>query len=113
MLAGTIEISPERTQLVVMACCVLHNFLRTKYPRSSNLLLDRESVALGMRPGTWRQDVRLEDLETIRGNNATKAGKAVRSYMTSYFLNEGSVPWQEKQAHVVLKVHEILCDVCK
>lgn len=52
--------------------------------------------------GEWRQGPVMDELEALKGNNSTKAGKAYRLYLTDYFMSEvGSVPWQEKQARLV------------
>jgi hypothetical protein len=97
------EIRPERAELVVLAACSLHNLIRTRYPQLTNNLLDAEDpLTHHVNMGEWRQGPIMTELDALKGNNSTKAGKAYRQYLTQYFVSEaGSVPWQEKQARLV------------
>lgn len=98
VLLSTILVSPDRAETIVLACCVLHNMLRTRYPSFTQNLLDTEhSVTHEINPGLWRDEATLHNLEIMRGNNATKAGKAQRDYLCTYFNSPaGSVSWQDK-----------------
>ena len=95
---STILVSPDRVETIVLACCVLHNMLRTRYPTFTQGLLDNEHADThAVTPGIWRDEAALRNLETMKGNNATKAGKAQRDYLCTYFNSHaGSVSWQDK-----------------
>ena len=103
VLTRSIEIEPQRAELVVLAACSLHNLIRTRYPTVTSNLLDKEDpVSHHVNPGSWRKGPIMGELEALKGNNATKAGKAYRMYLTQYFNSEvGSVSWQERQARIV------------
>ena len=90
---------PERVQTIVLAACTLHNLLRTKYPRSTAHLVDREDRGNGtIKKGSWRDLKTLEALEQLKGNQGTQAAKGVRNYMCRYYNYHphGKVSWQEK-----------------
>jgi hypothetical protein len=80
-----------------MAACVLHNFIRKKFPKMTNNLLDHEDPnSHDIIPGAWRQDVSLCSLTPMRGNNMTQMAKAQRDYLAQYFTSEaGRVSWQD------------------
>ena len=103
VLTKTIDITPERAELVVLAACSLHNLMRTRFPTLTNNLLDAEDpVTHQVNLGEWREGPVMRGLEALKGNNATNAGKAYRNYLLNYFNSPaGSVPWQERQARIV------------
>lgn len=94
-LLTTMQQHPKTVQSIVMACCILHNFLRQKYPNDENA--DHEHpVTHAVVPGAWRQEQGLTNLQILQGNTSTKAGKSQREYLREYFMSDvGSVPWQE------------------
>ena len=81
-----------------MACCVLHNLLRSRYPRLTVSLVDTENPETHtVNPGAWRREPPLVNLEVARGNTATNAGKAARDYLRAYFMSDaGRVLWQDR-----------------
>lgn len=89
---------PETVERIVLACCVLHNMLRTLNPRLTNHLVDYEDPATHqVQPGTWRDDEALTALQAMRGNTAARAAKGQRVYMRTYYNSAaGSVPWQDR-----------------
>ncbi len=56
-----IRLSPEKVETIVLACCTLHNYLRSKNT-SRNVYtppgsFDNENTDTGsVTPGTWRQE---------------------------------------------------------
>jgi hypothetical protein len=85
---------------VVLACCVLHNYLRcesTNYSPSS--YVDQEEVGSGpIILGEWRNgENHLIPLQRT-ARTSTAFAKQVRVEYKNYFNNEGSVPFQEKMA---------------
>jgi hypothetical protein len=70
----------------VKATCVLHNFMRMDRRGSAGGVLQLESAAL--------QDVSRMEFPTIQQEQIR-----VREIFTSYFLEEGAVPWQHHRLH--------------
>lgn len=97
VLLTTIHLEPDRVEDIVLACCVLHNLMRTKYPILTINLLDVEDpLTHQVTSGAWRSNTTLENLEVMKGNNMTKAAKAQRDYLRDYFQSpEGAVSWQD------------------
>ena len=83
---------------IVMACCVLHNYLR----RNSSVYLPPESMdcedletgqlTKGLRCG----NINVADIRPNQNRYASEEAKAVRGSFLEYFNNAGSVPWKHK-----------------
>jgi hypothetical protein len=91
-------LSPDRAEKVVLACCALHNMLRSKYPNSTLTEVDMEDpVTRNIRPGSWRDMGAMQDIQAMRGNNTTRAAKAQRDFLCKYVNSDlGRVPWQDR-----------------
>lgn len=97
-----IGLSPEKVEMIVIACCTLHNFLRS---RSNNTYtppgsLDTESdVTHAVTLGQWRHGPQPQGLIAIErqgSNHHSNAAKETRDYLCSYFNSDvGSVSWQD------------------
>ncbi|XP_064647727.1 uncharacterized protein LOC135500082 [Lineus longissimus] len=96
-------LSPEKVQLIILAACALHNFLRVTntnryFPPSS---VDREDMNLGVIvKGDWR-DVKkseeaYEDITCQAGNRYAKDPQAQKNELCRYVNGIGKVPWQDK-----------------
>uniref|UniRef100_A0A0P4WL05 DDE Tnp4 domain-containing protein n=2 Tax=Scylla TaxID=6760 RepID=A0A0P4WL05_SCYOL len=80
-----IQAKPENVDHMILAICVLHNFIR-KYDVET-----RPHVVNATVPKT--AEARLENLP-LQGGNATRDALAVRELYKDYFNSEaGSVPW--------------------
>lgn len=93
-----INLNLEHIERVVMACCVLHNFLRRKCSQSYTppMSLDDEdvidgNVILGLRPDAGV----FVDLQRGPTRNYGEAAKNVRQKFLTYFNGKGKVPWQD------------------
>jgi hypothetical protein len=80
----------------VVACCVLHNFLRRTCPHSYTPLdcLDKEdtetgTVTLGLRPDLTN----IIDLQSGHDGNTTEKAKVAREMFPTHFKNKGRVSW--------------------
>ena len=89
-------VTPDRAELIVLACCALHNFLRTRLPSYTNHLLDREDEDHEVINGPWRNDEVMMSLAAMRGQNVTKAAKGQRDYLCGWVNSVGAVPWQDR-----------------
>jgi hypothetical protein len=92
--------TPERMSVIVTACCVIHNILRSQAAHLDQSALDREDEDHRVHPGTWRQLQEMQPInQPLRGNTATNAAKSQRQYLINYVNSkEGAVPWQEEMA---------------
>ena len=95
-----IAVVPETVVKVVLACCVLHNFLRTESPHryTPTGTCDIESIENGqIRPGEWRNEKNIfEPLEQQGRNRCSNAAIEVRENYREYFNTVGRVPWIDK-----------------
>lgn len=92
-----ISINLNAIDKVVIASCVLHNFLRrryaTTYASDNNLYrenLEDGSVELGL------QANQMTSLQRGYNRRANKDAQEVRQLFMNYFNSEGAIPWQER-----------------
>ncbi|XP_068235815.1 putative nuclease HARBI1 [Palaemon carinicauda] len=99
ILLSTMQHHPSTVRLIVKACLILHNLMRTRYPGLQNQQLDRaENENHDFVPGAWREGRNLEDTQTASGpNTAYKDGKKQRNLL-KHWVNSptGAVPWQDR-----------------
>lgn len=95
-----INLNVETIESVVLACCVLHNFLRKKSVTYTPLeCFDQENVNEGtINLGARCNPDILYNLERRSGGQVLQKAKTVREKFCTYFNGEGSVPWQEISA---------------
>ena len=102
-ISSPLALDPDKVELIVMACCSLHNFLRSRIaasniytPQGSLDSEDRETHAEV--PGEWRQGADIErwmPVELQSSNNYSTSAKNLRDYLRDYYNSkEGEVPWQ-------------------
>lgn len=81
-------LSPERAELVTIAACALHNYLRIKHPLSLPENLEQDM--------TTTNDA-MPHLVPLRGNNATRQAKIQREMLCNFVNSDaGKTSWQEK-----------------
>lgn len=92
-----INLEPENIESVVMASCVLHNFLMKSVqsyyspPECFNHEnTDDGTTATGFHTGNCRMD----NLDRRNPGKIANAAKNVQEVFMRYFVNEGQVPWQ-------------------
>ena len=98
VMLTTMQHQPETVRLIVKACLLLHNLMRTRYPTLQNHLLDRELPDGEMEPGEWRTGRNLEDTVEVQApNTASKDAKKQRNLIRHWCNSPaGSVPWQDR-----------------
>lgn len=94
-----IALSPEKSQIIVLACCYLHNYLRRnqsqRYMCSNSIdVEDFESGSIV--EGSWRTTARPTSLRTTHARNSPTIAKAIRDSYCDFFNNEGQISWQHK-----------------
>ena len=92
ILQTPILLSPEKAVKIVLACVVLHNYLRREncadYMDHSDL--DREQEERGtVVTGSWRNENTMVPLERTRERNQSQSSKEIRDDFTHFFNNEG------------------------
>lgn len=98
VLMSTMQHQPSTIRLIVMTCMLLHNLMRTRYPRMQNNLIDREDRQRNLIPGAWRQGRNMRDC-VVQGapNRANNEGKAIRNTLRHWVNSPaGEVPWQQR-----------------
>ncbi|XP_072379282.1 inhibitor of growth protein 3 isoform X1 [Diabrotica undecimpunctata] len=99
ILHTEINMKPEKIDLVVMACCVLHNFLRRNakavyMPPSSTDIEDLNSGTVINE--NWREGYSMDGLQTSASRNVSQQAKDVREMYEHFFVGEGKVSWQDR-----------------
>lgn len=93
ILQSAIHLAPEKTSYVVLAICVLHNFLRKRggsYSTSSTF--DKEDSSHVLQNGEWREsNSQLQGLQAPRTASVSMSAKINRDQYKNFFNNEGSV----------------------
>jgi DDE superfamily endonuclease len=99
VLLTTMMHKPDTVRLIVKACVVLHNLMRTRYPVMQNGLVDIERPDGALVPGAWRRGKNLDDTrpENLPGTNRDyKLAKAQRNLIMEWCSSPaGSVAWQD------------------
>ena len=99
VLLSTMLHEADTVRLLVKACVLLHNLMRTHYPGMQNQLVDVERPNGVVVPGAWRAGRNLEDTKADRlpGNNRDfKIAKAQRNLLMEWCNSPaGMVPWQD------------------
>lgn len=93
---STMQHHPSTIRLIVTTCLVLHNLMRTRYPRLQNRPVDHEGRNQEIVPGEWRNGRQKRDCQVVQGpNRDSREGEKVRNTLKHWINSEaGSVPWQ-------------------
>lgn len=101
VLNNRIEFWPQNADYVVLACVILHNFLKitdglynknTYCPPDYCDTYDSNNAVV---EGMWRQEnIRLQSVGGTTSKNSTRDAFAVRRTLTEYFIGEGRVSFQ-------------------
>lgn len=97
-MRSTLNITPSNASSIVLACCVLHNFLRSKRcnqycPTGFADTVDMNGQII---EGAWRQDDanHMRDVRPTANRNAPATAASVRETFINYLSNEGALVWQ-------------------
>ncbi|XP_055910546.1 putative nuclease HARBI1 [Eupeodes corollae] len=101
ILGKAIEFHPESADKIVLACTILHNFLKiTDVVHNSktycpDLYCDSYNEHGERFNGGWRQEsINLLPVRRLGSNNRADGAAEMRNTLTNYFLNEGKVSFQ-------------------
>lgn len=99
----SINLAPENIDTVVMACCVLHNFLRRQYPvtYTPTTTLDYEDTIQGtLTLGLRADSTNLLELDRGHFRRISNDAKITREEFSQYFNNEGVLSWQNEMCNL-------------
>ena len=97
-----IRLDESKVEIMVLASCALHNFLREKIGDSYiSQVVDREvGESHELVPGAWRKDPKLRQVKMPNSRNPTVFAKQLRNYIATYVNSSiGSVAWQWERAY--------------
>ena len=96
VLLKTMDHHVDSVKVIVKACIVLHNLLRSNFRQVDNHHVE-EMERRDMQPGAWRSACDLADTMVVQGpNRASRQGKMQRNLLKHWCNSPaGSVPWQE------------------
>ena len=98
-----IGLKPEKVELVTMACCTLHNFLRSRVEASAvyippGSIHSEDPTTHELRLGDWQSEQQTTGLTPLGrqgSNHCSTAAKELRDQLCHYFNSaEGQVEWQ-------------------
>lgn len=95
-----INLEPENITKVVKATCALHNFLMEQHPTfyaPPNSTYQENYDGTTAIAGLDTSESNMIALKRLNQGNITSAAKQLRNEFTSYFMNEGKVPWQDNR----------------
>lgn len=96
-LLTTLRVSPSTATDVVLACCILHNFLRDANAAVPRGLVDEEDAGHNLVPGNFRANCDLTPgSSSSGGNTSAKEAKVLRNYLKTYYSEVGAVDWQDR-----------------
>ena len=98
------NVTPELASSITLACCIIHNLLRTlsleSYtPRHS---VDNVDDNGEITEGEWRNEgpsPYFTDLAPTQGRKAFYEAEDIRNNFKEYFNSNGAVPWQYKHIY--------------
>ena len=98
-----IGLIPEKVEMIVMACCSLHNYLRSRamertvYTPHGSLDME-DPLTHAIEPGQWRNDSEARGWVSLNqhgSNRYSSQAKEIRDYLCDYFTSkDGVVSWQ-------------------
>lgn len=87
ILQTTINLSPEKAEIISLACCVLHNFLAVN---------EKKYI------GTESHDCTLAKMSQQGGSRCTNSASDIRTIFCNYFNSpDGSVEWQNRAIDIL------------
>ena len=88
---------PRNTIKIVLGCVTLHNVVRRRHPHLQPHEVDREDADGNVRRGHWRRGQVLTDNRNLVGNQAQRAAKQTRNYLSDYYNSPTfALPWQDR-----------------
>lgn len=100
-----IALKPEKVDVIVLAACSLHNWLRkTTNTYITQRCVDYEDIQLGtIINGSWRDHLQicLRNLSGTRNNRSSREAILIRNKYADLFITTETVPWQDRLINVL------------
>lgn len=87
ILYGRLQVNPENADKIILAACVLHNYLRNDRSENTSALPVYEEQS------STSQQLPLRGLRRL-GGNSSEVAIGVRNTFCNYLNTTGAVPWQ-------------------
>lgn len=97
-MRGSLNMSVEHARKIILACCALHNYLRTEATATYTPPGFADTVYPNgqIEDGLWRQENPMRQIQPpYRGY--TTAASSVRELFVDYFNDAGAVNWQQRE----------------
>ena len=112
-LLTTMQPEPARVECIVLACCTLHNLLRTRYIAQHQQVDKEDPDTHDVTPGAWREDEPLLGLQKMVGTSQPKMPKPkgiTWKNTTTLQLEEflGKIPWFKVYLMVFIILHHFV-----
>ncbi|XP_026819317.1 uncharacterized protein LOC113557981 [Rhopalosiphum maidis] len=113
ILLREINLCPEKSTLIVLACTHLHNYLRMKKVESYYQGgFDVENTMTGeMVNADWKSDRLLLPQQQLSGRNTTVSAKEIRLNFSHYFNSEQGCTMAERDHKVVTYIYICHCSM--
>lgn len=104
VLEASIALKPEKVDLIVLAACSLHNWLRkTTDTYITQRCVDYEDIQLGNTiDGSWRHQRQglLQNLSATRNNHSSRDAVLIRNNYADLFVTTEALPWQDRMINI-------------
>lgn len=101
---STIALKPEKVDIIVLAACSLHNWLRkTTHTYITQRCVDYEDIQVGNTiDGSWRHQLQrsLQDLPATRSNHSSREAILIRNNYADHFITTGALAWQDRMINI-------------
>ena len=103
VLSSRLYLQPNNVTKIKLACCVLHNILRThsKNSYSPSGCADEIEEKRNIRQGEWRDrnDSVMQPLAATTSRHPSHDAEKIRDVFREYFYGRGQVSWQWKHVN--------------
>lgn len=98
-----IALKPEKVDVIVLAACSLHNWLRkTTNTYITQRCVDYEDIQLcTIINGSWRDHLQTRNLSGTRNNRSSREALLIRNKYADLFITTEAVPWQDRLINIL------------
>lgn len=89
---------PDKTKLIVAACCALHNYLLERNPMYLNGIDHYDSNGI-LIEGDWRRVANMDQINSQHRGRPNEIGSVIRNRLKHYFNNINILPFQYERAY--------------
>lgn len=104
ILEASITLAPEKVDVIVLAACSLHNWLRkTTDTYITQRCVDYEDIQVGTTiRGSWRHQFQstLQNLPATHNNHFSREAVQVRNTYADLFITTETLSWQDRMINI-------------